>query len=271
MHKAPKFKLPGLNRGFTLVELLVVIGIIAVLIAILLPAMRKARLQAQSLKCKTNERQIFNYMLEYANNNKGWMFPVADPANPVTWDGTLGTNVMPHQRWPAILFHMKLPNPLPYPDDINAYRADPLNPIYDASAFSPPLTLCPTDIEPADGHSYVVNHQMTQQANPVRYSSGDRAGRSPSDIIVAGEKRSIVRDYYMASLKQVSSTPDPITGQVYPTEYDRVVEPYRHGISYGSNYLFLDGHVDVRLPNLAKEAADPWTIAPTDPTPPTPP
>lgn len=58
-------------RGFTLVELLVVIGIIAVLLGILLPALNKARRQAQDAQCQSNMRQLALGVLQYCNDNHG--------------------------------------------------------------------------------------------------------------------------------------------------------------------------------------------------------
>jgi prepilin-type N-terminal cleavage/methylation domain-containing protein len=77
------------HKGFSLIELLVVIGIIGVLLAILLPALEKSREQANNLRCAANLNQIGVAMLIYSNDNHG-QFPrtVYDPAAPLC----VGTN-----------------------------------------------------------------------------------------------------------------------------------------------------------------------------------
>lgn len=69
-------------RAFTLVELLVVIGIISLLISILLPALGRVRESAQTVKCLSNLRQIGIGIVQYANANDGYMVPAYVIASP---------------------------------------------------------------------------------------------------------------------------------------------------------------------------------------------
>ncbi len=87
------------QHGFTLIELLVVISIIALLIALLLPALAKARSLAMRVVCASNMRQIGIALHEYANEFRG-QYPMGDSAS---WPfGSFGT--LPNVAYDAVTY-----------------------------------------------------------------------------------------------------------------------------------------------------------------------
>ena len=247
--------------GFTLVELLVVIGIIALLIAMLMPALSRARAQAISVKCKAQMRDTDILLSLYAQENRGVLYPIGEMyngPNGVAWK-TLGyepnePDLGRGKRWPVPVFKIT--------DEYVLGTYDKMVPITSLKVKNPETMKCPADIDPVEDHTYILNKHLA-----VNYDKGIKLGgrvrnkegavKSDSDVVLMGEKRSSETDYYMEATQQ--------------SEFDRVVEPYRHGIKLGSNYLYLDWHVDVVPPKAAQDSMDSWdAIGGTGGTPPAP-
>jgi prepilin-type N-terminal cleavage/methylation domain-containing protein/prepilin-type processing-associated H-X9-DG protein len=176
------------RHGFTLVELLVVIGIIALLISILLPSLSNAREQANIIKCASNLRQIYLANQMYANANKGYMMPSRVASGGATnsyWCGAdvLGTlfgvapgNVEQVQKFlicpsnardknPALSFHVDYT----YNGNLGDDRAYPWSPGYDPTfatwALFKKVQNVPGNVIIATESSFVV------QANDERFQS----------------------------------------------------------------------------------------------------
>lgn len=251
--------------AFTLVELLVVIGIIALLISILLPALSKVREQGNSVKCASNLRQLCTALVNYAAENKGVFPPNLNP-------GGLGPGNPPIANyWYDV-------------DRIGRYLPKTL--VLASNSIATAVMTCPSDIENAK-RSYAMNvfgssrtDNFVTQGTPPRgamYGSKSKGSSQLILLIESWSKNPSGGDYFASAAVGYQGTKpgERFVGIVTPSVYsaggrvpraDTEIDFTRHRTRRDQNegfkargrlnIGFADGHVELLAHD---ELADPVT------------
>lgn len=237
--------------GFTLVELLVVIGIIALLIAMLLPGLQRAREQAKAVQCASNMKQLYNATQLYATEFRGYMMP-----------SSAGTGSALEQYWMGIQVLGRALGVKPGQHNTAAY--------FDAVDRIGKLVDCPSvERERAGSNPFVIDYTYNMSLGDYRaQSSGGltfprkeglfkKVTSIPQNVIVAldaaDNKGSTRNEHVFFQFPQLY-TAFPAIGQNVP------VAGFPHAKK--ANILFMDGSV------RRAKAFYPWdgrTFVPTSP------
>jgi prepilin-type N-terminal cleavage/methylation domain-containing protein/prepilin-type processing-associated H-X9-DG protein len=139
---APARLHPGRTRGFTLIELLVVIAIIAVLAALLLPALTRAKLKAQGVQCMNNGRQLAMAWRMYTeDNNERLLYASAHlltpPGNHLP---TFNADCWPY-TWCTGKMNFDAGNPSNYDPNVDIYQS----PLWPYCGKNLAIWRCPAD------------------------------------------------------------------------------------------------------------------------------
>lgn len=223
------------RNGFTLVELLVVVGIIAILISILLPVLSKALEQARAVRCSNNQRQIVLAMTMYANDNKGTL-----PLPYHTWG--------PNPHGPSLAIWMdSTPNSFSY-----NWQGGVLWPYVGSkdAGIRSQLFTCPSDFDPrvfdllspgfyaTRNYSYVFNGDLYQMTGYIQDVS------APSNLQRIGARLQQIKGPEHKVLTAESSI-SIVSGASFLgfINNGRSILPARHA---GRAYVGMaDGHVEL--------------------------
>ena len=154
------------HSGFTLVELLVVIGIIGLLISILLPALATARQHAQAVKCTSNLHQIAAGWQYYANANKGVSCPGRPPEFPPPSTNVyhVGNGDFYRPRWFALMGGYAGMSPYNSPSAAREAR--------DTTKIDNEVFLCPTVPDWTNNRNYCFGYNYQFLGNMRSKLSG---------------------------------------------------------------------------------------------------
>ncbi len=194
------------NRAFTLIELLVVIAIIAILAAMILPALAGAKQKAQGIQCMNNHRQLALAWRMYADDNSDWLTPastdinnVNNPLTPAAWIGTTLDFTSSQANWDPSYDLMNRPL-WNYTKSLEIYK-------------------CPSD------RSYVITDAGEQKPRirtmSMNFYLGGYAGKDASG---SGSWGSLYPIYAkMSQLNSISSSPGPARTFVFMDEREDMI------------------------------------------------
>lgn len=229
-------------RGFTLVELLVVIGIIALLIGVLLPALSRAREQSNKVACQSNMRQLATGFMMYVAENGGY-FP--RPA----------TTTVQNEDW---IYWYNLPT---QPAPLNDPNNSPMIPFL-GGTFVAKVYRCPSDDPTLHTggtfpYSYTVNEAICRapQGVGVSGSPGYHSGTVPMlkiTQIVESSSKALIIDESGSTVDDGCWAPQNYVAAAVPPKNLLSNRHDQHGEQPSSikpaagrgNVAFADGHVD---------------------------
>jgi prepilin-type processing-associated H-X9-DG protein/prepilin-type N-terminal cleavage/methylation domain-containing protein len=213
------------SRAFTLVELLVVIGIIALLISILLPALGRARESAMAVNCMSNMRQLSVSFMHYVNEQNGFL-PAIGPSQ-TFWAVKVYpyTGMDPEAARTFAAFRTHDPNSPP--------RSIFICPTNKIQKITPPAPDLPDPIVWSGNTSWTYSYAMNAVLGVWRFGNGT--------AIVNDEP---VRQ---SSIRNASDTMIVAESAFWWVSTHRYLNPNVHYALIphrgGGNFLFADGHV----------------------------
>jgi prepilin-type processing-associated H-X9-DG protein/prepilin-type N-terminal cleavage/methylation domain-containing protein len=230
------------TSAFTLVELLVVIGIIALLVSILLPTLNRARESARTVKCASNLRQIGLAVAMYNNETKGY-FPY-----PTT---TLGEQNL----WFTAIDKYMVSLPVAGRNPGNPNAATPQRTYHEGKqcvvwdGFEGQVNAGGTQhVGKESAKTYKMNTHLRRRW-PTRGHAKTSMIKKPSEFVVAGDAHSLdVTGDHPDTSQNIKESNDLSFEVNDPTEAGVAIRHNR-----GANILFVDGHVDLlKLPIIKR-------------------
>ena len=261
-----KCRRPCRASAFTLVELLVVIGIIALLISMLLPALSKARASAHTAACLSNLRQLGIANQMYVNESGGFIVPAGYRSAPDPTTGATATT----ESWATIFVYLKyiqIPNVYSWTDQPGGNSVLHCPDGLDAIPYHSDLAIFPSiPTRPTDGNGGIAWREQSatlltggQQfvdnwyaINAVSFTATVPGGRNdwaqvpcrriPSDDT---DDRTLRKIRAVQKSSEVVFIFDGLFMNIETMNANRIVA--RHGLGTQTNILFFDGHAATYL------------------------